>query len=168
MLIKPCFVLSQFLKDFSAKAPAAKKLRAEIQRAVTTFMTDMAADATYHPAGLPAVDELTLDVYSSWANVNPPNASNSPHVHPGALAGVYYVASGGADTPISFTDPRPPAEYGQGYKWFQFGGKVSITNEPGSLLLFPAWLQHYVSTHRGNQSRVSVSFNVNIPNLGLR
>ena len=33
----------------------------------------------------------------------------------------------------------------------------------GSLLLFPAWLQHAVDVNRSNRARISLSFNLMFP-----
>jgi uncharacterized protein (TIGR02466 family) len=107
-------------------------------------------------------DDFTIT--GCWANVNGPGAAHALHHHPNNyFSGVYYarVAEGG-DT-ICFHDPRvqtrairPPV--------------TSLTNEntdlavakvePGTLLLFPAWLEHSVPPNESREQRVSVSFNV--------
>ena len=99
-----------------------------------------------------------------WANVNAPGASHGTHSHPNNyLSGVYYVQTGeGADT-INFHDPRP-----------QIGiirppvsaltadntDQVVVKVKDGTLLMFPAWLQHSVDANRGGRPRVSISFNL--------
>ena len=99
-----------------------------------------------------------------WANINPKGARHERHCHPNNfLSGVYYVAaSEGADT-ISFDDPRPHwtilapdvAEQRP-----EVSNTVVMNVHPGTLIVFPSWLVHFVEPNRSPRSRVSVSFNV--------
>jgi uncharacterized protein (TIGR02466 family) len=102
-----------------------------------------------------------------WANINPPGTGHRLHSHRNNyLSGVYYVQTQeGADT-INFFDPKvqagvirpsalePTAENTE-------VAMVRVTN--GTLLLFPAWLQHAVDTNRSPTPRISISFNLMFP-----
>ena len=123
------------------------------------------------------VDELTRSVLrflkigyddfqitGCWANILAPGASHRMHSHPNNfLSGAYYVRVGaGADT-INFHDPRiqtgiirPPVTELTRENTDQVAMKV----KSGTLLMFPAYLQHSVDTNSGNEERISVSFNV--------
>jgi uncharacterized protein (TIGR02466 family) len=99
-----------------------------------------------------------------WANVNAPGAPHRIHTHPNNfLSGVYYVrVQDGADT-INFHDARaqtaiirPPVTELTAYNTDQ----VVVTVEPGTLLVFPAWLPHSVDANRSEMTRITISFNV--------
>ena len=123
------------------------------------------------------VDELTrsvlrflkignddFEITGCWANILASGASHRMHSHPNNfLSGAYYVRTGpGADT-INFHDPRiqtgiirpPVTELTR-----ENTDQVVIRVKSGTLLIFPAYLQHSVDTNSGNEERISVSFNV--------
>lgn len=99
-----------------------------------------------------------------WANVNAPGTGHRVHSHRNNfLSGVYYVQTlEGADT-INFFDPRPQAGVIR-------PPVIEATAEntemavlkvgDGTLLLFPAWLQHSVDVNRSSRPRISLSFNL--------
>ena len=51
-----------------------------------------------------------------------------------------------------------PAEWTMG-----MGASMCLEAKPGSVVLFPAWLDHYVLTHNSDEPRLSISFNVKVP-----
>lgn len=116
--------------------------------------------------------ELTVTA-EAWANVARAGDYAKPHVHPNAnLSGVYYVDVGDAPADaepsgvIEFLDPRNRPGM------FATEGTVSfdaykVTPQSGMLLMFPAWLYHYVHPYRGTAPRISVAFNVTIQKLKL-
>ncbi len=105
-----------------------------------------------------------IELTSCWANVLGKGAAHRLHNHPNNfLSGVYYVrTTPGADT-INFHDPRnqtgiirPPVVELTAENTDQ----VVVSVQNGTLLLFPAYLQHSVDANRSEQERVSVSFNL--------
>jgi hypothetical protein len=74
-------------------------------------------------------------------------------------SGCYYVTIGDPDPQpahngwIEFQDPRPANIHGH---------KEKVRPEPGLLLLFPAWLNHYVNPYRGRGERISIAFNFDV------
>lgn len=99
-----------------------------------------------------------------WANVLARGAAHRAHSHPNNfLSGVYYVrTSPGADT-INFHDPRsqtaiirPPVMELTAENTDQV--VVRVAN--GTLLMFPAYLQHSVDANMSEHERVTVSFNI--------
>ena len=110
------------------------------------------------------IGAASFQVTGCWANVNAHGASHPVHHHPNNfLSGVYYVAVGpGADT-INFHDPRPQTgiirppvtELSA-----QNTDLVVVHVTDGTLLLFPAYLEHSVSRNESPDLRISVSFNV--------
>ena len=61
-------------------------------------------------------------------------------------------------------DPRPQASMVPApARWMMgMGEHIRVAALPGLFVIFPSWLQHYVIAHEGNQSRISVSFNVRL------
>lgn len=113
----------------------------------------------YLKIGYPA-----FEITGCWANINPPGVAHRSHSHPNNyLSGVYYLRTpAGADT-INFHDPRvqtaiirPPVSELTAANTDQ----VVVRVEPGSLLLFPAWLQHSVEANGSDGERISISFNM--------
>jgi uncharacterized protein (TIGR02466 family) len=105
-----------------------------------------------------------FEITACWANINPPGAAHRIHSHPNNfLSGVYYVLTQpGADT-INFHDPRiqtgiirPPVRELTAANADQAVVRVSA----GTLLVFPAWLQHSVDANESQGERISISFNV--------
>jgi uncharacterized protein (TIGR02466 family) len=105
-----------------------------------------------------------FEITACWANINPPGAAHRSHSHPNNfLSGVYYVRTQpGADT-INFHDPRiqtgiirPPVRELTAANADQAVVRVSA----GTLLVFPAWLQHSVDANESRGERISISFNV--------
>lgn len=105
-----------------------------------------------------------FEITGCWANILPPGAAHRAHSHPNNfLSGAYYVrTSAGADT-INFHDPRiqtgiirPPVTELTAENTDQAVVKVKA----GTLLMFPAYLQHSVDANAGKEERVSISFNV--------
>jgi len=110
-----------------------------------------------------------------WANVSPPGASNSLHLHPGAFwSAVYYVDDGyggSADRALGgelvFFDPRMPAiRMNAPDLRFRRPGKSFDHHESamrpasGRLVIFPAWLSHSVRPYGGKRLRVSIAVNL--------
>lgn len=113
----------------------------------------------------PAAGAASLAV-TGWANVNRTGHFNRPHSHPGVhWSGVYFVDAG--DPPVDtsesgrleFFDPRhlSAATPAPG---FPVGHQLTLRPEPGLLVMFPAWLEHWVTPHRGTGTRISIGFNV--------
>jgi uncharacterized protein (TIGR02466 family) len=102
-------------------------------------------------------------VTGCWANVSAPGASHPVHHHPNNfLSGVYYLQVGPGGDTINFHDPRPqtgiirpPVTELSAHNTDQV--VVRVTN--GTLLVFPAYLEHSVDPNRSPDVRISVSFN---------
>jgi uncharacterized protein (TIGR02466 family) len=105
-----------------------------------------------------------IEITGCWANVLAPAASQRTHSHPNNfLSAVYYLRTASGADAIAFHDPRvqtgiirPPVTRLSGENTDQ----VMVTVRDGTLLMFPAWLQHSVETNASAQERISVSFNV--------
>lgn len=108
----------------------------------------------------------------AWPNVNRLGDYHDPHNHPHAyLSGTYYVAVPESRAKlrtrsdlrpgcISFYDPRAAANMtaikGDG----QIEAEYTVSPKPGEILLWPAFLLHFVHPNLSEEPRLSVSFNV--------
>ena len=132
------------------------------------------------PEYKPLVDELFIfmkDIFKEewldrepilgnmWANINPKDGLNQPHIHPNSLfSGVYYVKSNPQAGRLKIYDPRagvqivmPVRKKGQPPK--HLWRDANLDPIPGRILIFPAWLWHCVEPNESNDIRISVSFN---------
>lgn len=106
-----------------------------------------------------------------WANVLRQGQYNSIHVHPNSTwSGVYYVTgnpppeagSGGTaqfSGKIEFIDPRPGASATYTVE-NSLQRRCLFSPGPGTMIVFPSWLQHQVHPYYGPDVRVSIAFNV--------
>jgi len=126
-------------------------------------LTSLIRKATKAALDFLQIDYRDFSITGCWANFNPPGGLHSAHTHPNNyLSGVYYVRTPAGVDSIDFFDPRPAA-----VAWLQRprqinrfnGNRVTVTAQPGRLVIFPSWLLHSVPVNPTNQERVSVAFN---------
>jgi uncharacterized protein (TIGR02466 family) len=142
--------------------PAIKILAAEVDRGVQQIMTLPALVERRPP---PA--RVSYQSYG-WANVNRSGDYNAMHMHPGNhWAVVYYVATGvpSPDTPmngrIELRDPRPAASFAR-MPGFNSGQPMIIGPQPGLMIVFPSWIEHWVHPFHGEGNRISIAINVTL------
>ena len=102
-----------------------------------------------------------FEITEMWANVSKKGEGHKVHTHLNNIfTGVFYIESGAN---IRFLDPRPAAnvllptmeEYNS-----ENSNQCSFPSTENTMLLFPAWLQHYVPQNRNTDRRISISFNL--------
>lgn len=136
------------------------------QRELADRMREAARKATLALQPAARFDGLRLEA-EGWINVNPPDALNAPHDHPGWLwSGCYYVqvpesnaAAAPTDGCIEFLDSRTNLRVISVVDMPFMRSKTQVRPAPGLLLLFPAHLMHWVYPHPGPGERISVAFN---------
>ena len=106
-----------------------------------------------------------------WANINYPGCFNKNHVHPNSnWSGVYYIKTPKDCGKLHIEDPRigsimtvpkifPPDKISQ-----RLQQHIAYIPVAGRLLMFPAFLNHYVDVNESKEEgkngwRISVSFN---------
>ena len=100
-----------------------------------------------------------------WANINPTDGMNQPHIHPNSLfSGVYYVKSQPNAGRLKIYDPRPGVQFIMPTRKPGNPGKdmwrdANIEPVVGRIIMFSAWLWHAVEPNKSNDIRISVSFN---------
>jgi uncharacterized protein (TIGR02466 family) len=102
---------------------------------------------------------------NAWINVNGTGSFNLPHSHPEAIfSGVYYIDCKPNSGDIVFMNPQ--AYFLNDNLIEKFTPFLSCTRsyqpEIGKLILFPAWLTHYVESNLASEERISIAFNTYI------
>jgi uncharacterized protein (TIGR02466 family) len=111
-----------------------------------------------------------FDFTGMWANILEPGEMIDPHSHQNnILSGVYHLKGDPKElshrivflSPMAGTNSFVPKSNRHGFDLVQTGHNsiYFFPCIPGTLLLFPSWLRHYVPTNRG-ESRMSISFNL--------
>jgi uncharacterized protein (TIGR02466 family) len=100
-------------------------------------------------------------VCDGWININPRGGFNAPHNHAGYLwSGTYYVkvpiASESSGGYIEFLDPRTNANANASST---FQPRYRVAPRPGMLLVFPAYLFHWVYPNEQDEERITIAFN---------
>ena len=107
-----------------------------------------------------------------WPNINRMGDYHDPHNHPHSyLSGTYYVRV--PDTPviigsrkdlrsgnISFYDPRSAANMTAIRNDPNIEAEFTVQPRAGLILLWPAFLKHFVHPNLSDEPRISISFNV--------
>ena len=100
-----------------------------------------------------------IEITGMWANQMGMGQTHPPHTHSNNIfSGVYYLEGG---SEIQFFDPRPQASVLQPNTTednFNNSSMVGFSSDKGVGLIFPSWLQHWVT--RTNKTRMSISWNV--------
>ena len=164
--------LAQHIINWSNQDPGVKKTNYKGWHS----QTDMHTKPEYKPL----VDELFIfmkDIFKEewldrepilgnmWANINPKDGLNQPHIHPNSLfSGVYYVKSNPQAGRLKIYDPRagvqivmPVRKKGKLPK--HLWRECHLDVKEGRTIIFPAWLWHCVEPNESNDIRISVSFN---------
>lgn len=150
-------------KLFSLKAPEILLLKSEIFACISEYFPDFyLANTRKNYTNQP----IKFDLWG-WLTKLEEGGFNSPHIHPrSTISGVYYVK-----TPqkilentendfagwLGFLDPRANAQMWplQEHVTYNF-----ISPDPGSIVLFPSYLPHFVPPFKGEGERISIAFNL--------
>ncbi len=150
----------------SRTEPEIAALRTLVDDAVRALM---GFPATIDRRPPPATPRYTA---GGWANVNADGQYNRLHVHPRShWAVVYYVQTGTPAPGVPFNgaielrDPRPTASFGR-TAGFTFGQPLTVDPQPGLVLAFPSWIEHWVHPFRGTGERISIAVNIEMAEGG--
>jgi|688.fasta_scaffold630023_2 uncharacterized protein (TIGR02466 family) len=107
-----------------------------------------------------------ISVINLWININEYKDYNILHEHPNSiLSGVFYVKAPENSGSIVFkndSDIRYYMNYELTDDLNNYNASMwSFPALENNLYLFPSWLKHYVEPNLSNESRVSISFNLN-------
>ena len=105
-------------------------------------------------------------IVAMWAIINKKNSFNVMHNHQNCyLSASYYVRKPEDSGDITFFDPKEAKTYRfpKIEKYTEYSTEiVTIEPEEGDLLIFPSYLYHAVGENLSDDSRVVLSFNVDI------
>jgi len=117
----------------------------------------------------------TYKFTQSWISLKHPNQSHINHIHPNSLiSGVLYYGEFTKDTPsinfnktvISFNTPVLAPKLNTNKNTIYSSPSYSLSVSPGTLILFPSFLNHSVPKNNTSTVRKSLAFNV-IPQEGF-
>ena len=139
--------------------PGTNWLRDSLNKAVISYMAALAIDYT-----------VDWQIHS-WPNINRLGDYHDPHNHPHSyLSGTYYlkvpntkeIGSRKDSRPnhITLYDPRPGINMNSISKDPYIDPEFTIFPEPGLLMLWPAFLNHFVHPNFSKKTRISISFNI--------
>ena len=104
-----------------------------------------------------------------WANINRDGSYNTLHNHSTAIwSGVYYVTTGEPEGDNRLSGVLEIIDPCYALKVTDLYGKIInrqclVRPQPGIMAIFPSWLAHQVHPFRGKNERISISFNVYMP-----
>ena len=139
--------------------PGTNWLRHSVNQAVINYLDDT------------NIDYSVKWTIHSWANINRLGDYHDPHNHPHSyLSGTYYLKipktkdigtrSDLRPNHITLYDPRPGINLSSISKDPNVDPEFTILPEPGLLLIWPAFINHFVHPNCSQKTRISISFNV--------
>ena len=121
-----------------------------------------------HSIYIKKYSQVNIKIKDAWFNINNNTDSNVPHFHPHSqFSGVIYLKIpkelDNKHGNLVFFDPRknilrnnPNIGFGQ------FNEPLFIQPRLAEIVIFPSWLQHSVFPTFSNDTRISLSFNIDI------
>jgi uncharacterized protein (TIGR02466 family) len=110
-------------------------------------------------------------ILNMWINISKTGGYNINHVHSNSiLSGCFYVKTPDNCGNIVFINPIKNLIHAyMGYWHLMDEGKLDnsplshmqweISPKENNIVLFPSWLEHYVSDNESDEDRISISFN---------
>ena len=142
--------------EFDLKSESLKNFITEISKSIGAAIKDMGWD----------LETQIVKITSMWSIINNKEAFNEKHHHGGsALSAAYYVKAESKAGDIVFFDPRQANVFyhPSSKEVNNINAQVhSINPKPGTLVLFPSYLEHKVNPNRSNEERIVISFNVSL------
>jgi uncharacterized protein (TIGR02466 family) len=118
------------------------------------------------------------DIRNYWANIFEPAGrlrlpAHPPHMHANYfLSCVYYPKAEEhcgnlvLMSPFNDIERTLPFKHLDKHSYFN-ASRWLIKPEPAKLIIFPAWLVHYVEDNNSNADRISIAFNISLPQVDL-
>jgi len=143
-------------ENFDLKDPGLSDFINEVSKYIGEAIKDMGWD----------LDTQLVKITSMWAIINNKNAFNEKHHHGNsALSAAYYVKAEDNAGDIVFFDPRQANVFyhPSSKKANNINAQVqSVTPKPGTLVLFPSYLEHKVDPNLSSEERIVISFNISM------
>jgi uncharacterized protein (TIGR02466 family) len=145
---------------FNKDEPAINWLREHVNATVVDYLRAI------------GIDYDVRWTIQGWPNINRLGDYHDAHNHPGSyLSGTYYLKVPAVKEPmrnrtdvrpsqITFYDPRPGVNMTAIAKDPYVDPEYTVLPEPGLLMMWPAFLNHFIHPNLSKETRVSVSFNI--------
>ena len=108
-----------------------------------------------------------IKICNAWCNINSKNNWNVIHNHGQySLSAVYFVKKPLNSGDLSFRDPRAilTATWGgwadKIYKMYNENAIININARERDLIIFPSFLDHFVTPSNSDQERISIAFDI--------
>ena len=108
------------------------------------------------------VDDSTIRMINSWANISRKGECTMPHIHEEASWSCVYYVTPTEDANLYLKDPRLLEYMDKSHHYLKQPYTNVIRKRPfneGEAILFPSWLEHGVSTGTKDAIRISISCN---------
>ena len=116
------------------------------------------------------INDFTKTIYQSeqrlvitqlWGNRNPKGSKHHDHVHPNSIvSGVFYLRQDLKLPPIQFSKANQHAMKLDPKQYNVYNSETFLLPcTAGELILFPSNLKHSVPVNKGDEERISLSFN---------
>ena len=105
--------------------------------------------------------EQRLVITQLWGNQNPKGSKHHEHVHPNSIiSGVFYLRQDPKLPPIQFSKANQHGMKLDPIKYNNYNAETFLLPcVAGELILFPSDLKHSVPMNKGEEERISLSFN---------
>lgn len=113
-------------------------------------------------------DELIPIIDNMWININPPGGMSKLHKHvDNILSGTFYVKCPKDCGQLVFPNPVANAQYHFHQKHLkEYNQNNSLfchqVPQPGKMIVFPSYAEHYVEPNLSKEDRISISFNTKL------
>lgn len=148
------------LDDLPERFPEFAELKPLLDAAANRFAADLHWD----------MEGLALELDALWVNMLGEGGSHSNHIHPGSvISGTFYVCLPAGAGQLKLEDPRstkmmaapqPLDDAPETARRF-----VYLQPCEGHAFFWESWLRHEVMPNRGEEVRISVSFNYALKRL---
>ena len=107
-------------------------------------------------------NKITPYITQSWLNYTETNQYHHKHTHPNSLvSGVFYINCHKENDKIKFFNNNYKTIQLETKNWNLYNsGTWWFTVKTGDVILFPSSLSHMVETKQGDNTRISLAFNV--------
>ena len=117
--------------------------------------------------GAPKPAQVGADLFESWVHVTRDGGYHESHYHPNcSWCGIYYLEAGdcSSNPPNGVNRFFSPIKVGyEDFGAFAYRQTAfSVPPEEGTLVLFPAYVEHSATPYRGRRDRIVISFNARV------
>jgi uncharacterized protein (TIGR02466 family) len=133
------------------------------QKAFKDLKTDLDLKVQdYFDKVISPANNITPYITQSWLNYTETNQYHHKHAHPNSLvSGVFYINCHEEHDKIKFFNDRYQTIKPEVKNWNLYNSETWwFSVKTGDIILFPSSLTHMVETKQGDNTRISLAFNV--------